>query len=78
MLVPAQVMLAAGYIVADVVLELLPSQLDAAGQGIEGFSAQAWDLGQARICLQVQHGPGSVMNESPAETVTVQASSDVK
>lgn len=58
LLVRAQVMLAAGYIVADVVLELLPSQLDAAGQGIEGVSAQAWDLGQARIGRKVQHGPG--------------------
>lgn len=52
-------MLAAAYIVADIVLELLPSQLDAAGQGIEGVSAQALDLGQARICLEQQHGPGT-------------------
>ena len=55
LLIAAQLGRLALYIRLDVAFELLPSQLDTAGQGIEGFSAQAWDLGQARICLEVHH-----------------------
>ena len=43
------------YVVLDVVLELLPSQLDAAGQGVQLLFCEAWDLGQARVGVQ-KHG----------------------
>lgn len=57
LLMAAQLVLLACYIVADVALELLPPQLDAAGQGVQLLSGEAWDLGQARARVQ-KHGLG--------------------
>jgi hypothetical protein len=47
--VRTQLILAVLYIVGNVLLELLPSQLDTAGQGIDLMPREARDLGQARI-----------------------------
>lgn len=55
LLIAAQVLSPLLYVVLDAMLELLPSQLDAAGQGIQLLPREAWDLGQARISLKV-HG----------------------
>ena len=55
LLILAQLVLLALNIGLDVVLELLPSQLDAAGQGVQLRSGEAWDLGQARVWVK-QHG----------------------
>jgi hypothetical protein len=51
----AQFVLSALYIVLDVLLELLPPQLDAAGQGVQLLFSKAWDLGQACIWME-EHG----------------------
>jgi hypothetical protein len=51
LLITAQVILPVLYIVVDVILKLLPSQLDAAGQGIQLLAREAWYLGQARVWL---------------------------
>jgi hypothetical protein len=51
----AQVGLLGLYELGNVVLELLPSQLDTAGQGIQLLTGEAWDLGQARVRLK-KHG----------------------
>lgn len=55
LLIFAQLVLLALNIVPDVVFELLPSQLDGAGQGVQLLSREAWDLGQTRVGVK-QHG----------------------
>ncbi len=55
--ITAQLVLLGRYVVPDVVLELLPSQLDAAGQGVQLLLCEAWDLGQARVGVK-KHGLG--------------------
>lgn len=55
LLILAKLELLARYIVLDVLLELLPSQLDAASQGVQLLPREAWDLGQARIWTK-KHG----------------------
>lgn len=54
-LMAAQLVLLALYVARDVALELLAPQLDAAGQGVQLLSREAWDLGQARIGVK-KHG----------------------
>lgn len=51
----AQLGLLGRDVVPDVGLELLPPQLDAAGQGVQLLFSEAWDLGQARVGVK-KHG----------------------
>lgn len=57
MAIVAQFVLLGLDIVVDVLLQLLPSELDAAGEGVQLLSGEAWNLGQARVGLK-KHGLG--------------------
>lgn len=53
--ISAQIGLLGRDVVIDVAFELLPSQLDIPGQGVQLLSGEAWDLGQARVWVK-KHG----------------------
>jgi hypothetical protein len=64
LLMLAQLVLLALYVVLDVIFELLPSQLDAAGQGVQLLFLEARDLGQAPVGVKHGHGLAGWLYES--------------